>query len=281
MKSILLLICSVFIIIAAAGCENDVQPISTGKPVKVGVIGPLSGPDKEWGANGLAGIKTALKLQPLLNNGSKIELVIKDDQNNPELTRQALAKLAEDDVLIMLSDHGFEKLEKDVYVNHLLASEGFLTFKPGAEPGLNSIDSATKAFALDPARIFINQKDKYPAGSVAENEKETCLKDLENLFSSLEIDGKKVIKHIHRKQDVYTGPYIDNAADLILIAENGFNLKGAMTSKELTAKGPFTGKHTYEDAFLMISNQNAVPDFDGLPTVIDAGALIKSLTSDK
>ncbi len=190
------------------------------------------------------------------------------------------SKLAEDDVLIMLSDHGFEKLEKDVYVNHLLVSEGFLTFRPDAEPSLNNIDSATKAFALDPARIFINQKDKYPAGSVAENEKETCLKDLKNLFSSLEIDGKKVIKHIYRKQDVYTGPYIDNAGDLILIAENGFNLKGAMTSKELTAKGPFTGKHTYENAFLMISNQNVVPDFDDLPTVIDAGALIKSLTSD-
>ena len=108
MKSILSLICSIVIIIAAAGCENDVQPISTGELVKVGVIGPLSGPDKEWGMNGLAGIKTALKLQPLLKNGSKIELVIKDDQNNPELTRQALAKLAEEDVSSILVISGSE-----------------------------------------------------------------------------------------------------------------------------------------------------------------------------
>ena len=109
MKSLLLLICSIFII-AAAGCENDVQPISTGKPVKVGVIGPLSGPDKEWGENGLAGIKTALKLQPLLENGSKIELVIKDDQNNPGLTRQALAKLAEEGVSSILIISGSESV---------------------------------------------------------------------------------------------------------------------------------------------------------------------------
>ncbi|MHC4621620.1 MAG: alkaline phosphatase family protein, partial [Planctomycetota bacterium] len=41
-----------------------------------------------------------------------------------------VAKLSENDALIMLSDHGFEKLETDVYVNHLLGSEGFLSFRP-------------------------------------------------------------------------------------------------------------------------------------------------------
>ena len=187
------------------------------------------------------------------------------------------SKLAENDVFLMLSDHGFEKLEKDVYVNHLLASEGFLTFRPNTEPKLVNIDSATKAFVLDPARIYINQKGKYPAGSIEVNDKDACVGELESLFQSLQIDGRKVIKHIYRKQDIYAGPYVDDAPELVLIAERGFNLKGAMAAQELTRKGPFTGKHTYEDAFLLLNDKDIATGLNDQISVIDAGKLIKSL----
>lgn len=189
------------------------------------------------------------------------------------------SKLTEKDVLIMLSDHGFEKLEKDVYVNHLLVSEGFLTFRPNTEPKLVNIDSATKAFVLDPARIYINQKGKYAAGSVEANDKDACAGELESLFRSLQIDGKKVIKHIYRKQDIYAGPYLEDAPDLVLIAEKGFNLKGSMTAEELTGKGPFTGKHTYEDAFLLLNDKDIATGLNDQISVIDAGKLIKSLVT--
>jgi predicted AlkP superfamily phosphohydrolase/phosphomutase len=188
-------------------------------------------------------------------------------------------KISDDDVLIMLSDHGFEKLEKDVYINYLLASKGFLSFKPGSEPNLANIGSATKAFALDPARIYVNLKGKYPEGSVVWGEKEALVKDLEEVFSSLQIDGRKVIKHIYRKEDVYEGPYADQACDLVLIAEKGFNLKGAMAATELAGKGVFTGKHTYHDAFLLINNKDVVSGLGDNPSVIDAGKLIKSLVA--
>ena len=187
------------------------------------------------------------------------------------------SKLAENDVFLMLSDHGFEKLEKDVYVNYLLASEGFLTFRPNTEPKLVNIDSATKAFVLDPARIYINQKGKYPAGSIEVNDKDACVGELESLFQSLQIDGRKVIKHIYRKQDIYAGPYVDDAPELVLIAERGFNLKGAMAAQELTRKGPFTGKHTYEDAFLLLNDKDIATGLNDQISVIDAGKLIKSL----
>ncbi len=188
-------------------------------------------------------------------------------------------KMADNDLLIMLSDHGFERLEKDVYVNHLLASEGFLAFEPGSEPKLANISSATKAFALDPGRIYINQKDKYPAGSVREQDKDACLNNLEEVFSSLKIDDKKVIKHVYRKEDIYEGPYLDQAPELILLAEKGFNLKGSMASEVLAAKGPFTGKHSYLDAFLLLNNKDILLGFESELCVIDAGKLIKSCVS--
>ncbi len=117
------------------------------------------------------------------------------------------------------------------------------------------------------------------AGGVREQDKGPCLKDLEELFSSLEIDGKKVIKHIYRKQDIYAGPYLDQAPDMILLADKGFNLKGSMASEQLAGKGPFTGKHTYPDAFLLVSNKDHLGDFTDQPSVIDAGKFIKSRVS--
>ena len=188
------------------------------------------------------------------------------------------SRLGDNDIVIILSDHGFEKLEKDVYINYLLAREGFLAYRPKSETKLENIDSATKAFALDPARIYLNRKGKYPAGNLAPNDKNTCLKDLQEMFSSLEIQGKKVIKHVYRKEDIYSGPCLDDAPDLVLIAQNGFNLKGDMSATELTGKGPFTGKHTYQNAFLLINDKDFAPDLPEELSVTDAGKLIKKLT---
>ena len=188
------------------------------------------------------------------------------------------SRLGDNDIVIILSDHGFEKLEKDVYINYLLAREGFLAYRPKSETKLENIDSATKAFALDPARIYLNQKGKYPAGSLAPNDKNACLKDLQEMFSSLEIRGKKVIKHVYRKEDIYSGPCLDDAPDMVLIAQNGFNLKGDMSATELAGKGPFTGKHTYQNAFLLINKKDLATDLPEELSVTDAGKLIKKLT---
>jgi predicted AlkP superfamily phosphohydrolase/phosphomutase len=51
------------------------------------------------------------------------------------------AKLGDDDVLLMLSDHGLEKLETDVYVNYLLAGS-FKEQSPKPRPYLSNRGSA-------------------------------------------------------------------------------------------------------------------------------------------
>lgn len=99
MKKLGLFFSLIVCISGLTGCDTitAVQPVPSGKTVKVGVIGPLSGPDKAWGKNGLAGIRTALALQPLLDNGDRIELVLEDDRNGPLLAQKALTKLVEED----------------------------------------------------------------------------------------------------------------------------------------------------------------------------------------
>lgn len=97
------------LLFVSVGCDNQSTITPGDTIVKIGLIAPLSGADKSWGENGLAGIKTALSYQPLLLDGSAVELVIEDDQNRPELTRKALHKLVEEDkvaAIIVFSDSG-------------------------------------------------------------------------------------------------------------------------------------------------------------------------------
>ena len=68
---------------------------------------------------------------------------------------------------------------------------------------------------------------------------------------------------------------------MVLIAAQGFNLRGAVTAKGLADKGPFAGKHIYHDAFLLLSNNNILPELNGEPSVIDAGKLIQSIVTIK
>lgn len=164
------------------------------------------------------------------------------------------SQMHDNDLLIILSDHGFERLNKDVYINHFLAKKGFLSFAQDQKPCLANIGYATKAFALDPARIYLNLKDKYPSGSVNEREKEEILQELEDLFSNLIIDHQKVIRQVYRKKDVYQGQFLDEAPDLILEANTGFNLKANINSDKLSAASIFTGKHTLDNAFFLANN---------------------------
>lgn len=182
--------------------------------------------------------------------------------------------LGEGDTLVMMSDHGFEGLETEFFVNRLLMDKGMLELKAGADANIKNIAAGTKAFALDPGRIFVNEKGRYPEGSVSAEDKESVIEELIAIFSAVEVGGKKAIRHIFRKEDVYSGPFVDEAAEIILVAESGVNLKGTMKCPQLTGKGPFTGKHTYDDAFLLVKG-----DADGLsdePCVVDAGRFIKA-----
>lgn len=83
------------VLIFSSGCERQKAAVTlSGNVVKVGVIAPLSGPDKKSGENALLGIRTALHMQPYLKNGDKIELVVEDNKGTPEQTVAALENLS-------------------------------------------------------------------------------------------------------------------------------------------------------------------------------------------
>lgn len=190
---------------------------------------------------------------------------------------EIVSNLNDEDDLLMLSDHGFEKLQLDIHINYFLKEQGFLKLGAGQQPAFSSLDYGTKAFALDPARIYIHLKDKYPRGTVELGDRETILGELEQLFGAFELNNKKVIKHMYRKEEIYSGPYLNQAPDLLLIGNEGFNLKAALGAESLSAKGVFTGKHTYHDAFLLINRDSKYTLVAKKPSVSDVVTIMNKL----
>ena len=178
-------------------------------------------------------------------------------------------RLKDEDLLIILSDHGFEWLEESVNVNVHLKNCGLLSFKNNPPKSLNDIEYSTIAFALDPGRIYINMENRYPRGSVKENEKESVVRDLIQAFESLRIGNRKVIDRIYRREEIYQGSMLDRAPDLVLMPKTGFDLKAGIKANELSEKTIFTGKHNQTDAFLFVKGNFDISTISDEPSVFD------------
>jgi predicted AlkP superfamily phosphohydrolase/phosphomutase len=196
-----------------------------------------------------------------------------------EIVGEITDRLNGTDSLIMLSDHGFELSHSDIYVNFFLMQEGFLKFRDNPPKSLADIAQDTKAFALDPARIYINLEGKYPRGSVKPKDREAIISELETCLNSLEIDGKKIIKRICRKEEIYHGPHSGHAPDLVLLGNKGFDFKSGLKAAKLAGRGVFTGKHSQEDAFLLINkpSPDIIPEN---PSVSDIVGIMNKLRGD-
>ncbi|MGV9200576.1 MAG: alkaline phosphatase family protein, partial [Promethearchaeia archaeon] len=168
-----------------------------------------------------------------------------------------LNKLHENDRFVILSDHGMERITQNVNVNTYLEKEGYLSLSEKPK-NYNRITEETKAFCLDPGRIYLNKKGKFPRGSVGKDEKKEILENLKDILTSLKYKKKKVIKHIHEKQDIYSGKMIRNAPDLVLIENPGYRLKGVIGKREtFSSPEKFSGKHN-GNAFLITNKDTEI-----------------------
>jgi len=186
-------------------------------------------------------------------------------------------RLCEDDLLLILSDHGFERLDKEIYINFILQKEGFLKLSSSQERSLASIDYSTKAFALDPARIYINEKGKYPHGSVDKKDIQSVVNDLEALFSTFEVNNNRVIRRVCRKEDIFSGPLSDEAPDLVLIGASHCDLKASVKATTVSDKGIFSGKHVQDTAFLLVKDSRCKDVVPERPHVCDICKIIESI----
>jgi len=172
---------------------------------------------------------------------------------------------------LALSDHGFGRLRQDLYVNRWLEENGYLCFPGESRKSIADADpDRTRAFCLDPGRIYINAKRRFPQGCVAPGKScEALVEELARALGDITRPSgeggapQKLIRRAYRREELFSGPFLTSAPDLVLLAEPGTNLKGATQKTEIfDTQGPFTGMHTQDDAFFL--SDRASSGIDGL-----------------
>ncbi len=161
-----------------------------------------------------------------------------------------------DTELLLLSDHGFCRLHREVDLNAHLVEGGFLRFKKSGD-GLARLDPATRAYSLLPGRIYVNLRGREGIGSVKEEDYERVRNDLIALLMELEdAAGTRVISRVYRREEVYHGSAFERAPDLIALPYDGYDLKAKFSPGDVFAEERGrTGMHTYPDAFALLQGK--------------------------
>ncbi|HDZ25868.1 hypothetical protein LCGC14_1076020 [marine sediment metagenome] len=159
-------------------------------------------------------------------------------------------KLTDNDKgLYLLSDHGFAKIEQEVYLNTWLEEQGYLKFNNPSPESLAEISPSSRAFVMEPNRIYLNLKEKFPEGCVEQSEKKALKEEISKKLDKLEYKGKKVVRCVFDAEEIYSGPYLAEGPDLIVLSECGFDMKGSVKKKEVFGHSKLQGMHTWDDAF--------------------------------
>jgi len=151
--------------------------------------------------------------------------------------------------LFVLSDHGFAGIVKEVYLNVWLEQHGYLAFNRPDPGGLEDASDGTRAFALDPNRIYLNVKGRFPRGSVEPADVPPLKQEIANGLAALEHGGRKVVRRVFSREEIYSGPFTSQGPDLLVLGESGFDMKGSVKKKEVFGRTDLQGMHTWDDAF--------------------------------
>ncbi|MFQ6082155.1 MAG: alkaline phosphatase family protein [Candidatus Aminicenantia bacterium] len=146
-----------------------------------------------------------------------------------DLIGRVMEKLNKKGMLIVMSDHGFTSFRRGINLNSWFYLNGYLSLKQGREKSdewFKDVDwGKTRAYALGLGGLYINQKGREAKGIVnPEQEKDKLKEELIAKLTGLrdEEKGKIGIKKVYDTQAIYSGPYLENAPDLIIGYNEGY-----------------------------------------------------------
>jgi predicted AlkP superfamily phosphohydrolase/phosphomutase len=173
----------------------------------------------------------------------------------------------------VLSDHGFCRTRHEVNINTVLAENGFLKMTGDDPRRMENISEAAAAFGLDPSRIYLHRRGRYPRGGVDDSRADALLDEISSAFLALRHEGEQIIRRVFRGRDVYSGAVAANGPDLILLSTPGFDLKGRLGAAQVVTPRRLQGMHTWDDAFVVTTRTDLVPGGRAL-TLLDVPAMV-------
>lgn len=195
-----------------------------------------------------------------------------------------------ENLVVVMSDHGFESFRRGVNLNVWLHEHGYLALKEDAEigPWYRGVDwENTKAFALGLGGIFLNIEGREAFGTVKESEADALAREIAEKLEQMEDPESDVmpVQKAYLASEVYEGPYIDDAPSIIVGYSAGY--RASWDGARGICAGPivedntkaWSGDHCIDPTLVpgvVMTNQKFVaPDgrraaiIDMAPTVLD------------
>jgi predicted AlkP superfamily phosphohydrolase/phosphomutase len=149
-------------------------------------------------------------------------------QSADRMLDKALQKADKDTTIMVLSDHGFAPFRRTFSLNTWLLENGYHSIidrrRQGDDMLFSNTDwSKTKAYNYGLNGLYINEKSREAEGTVSPGaEKDNLVQDIIKKLEAFRDPqtGEAAVKKAYAAKDIYHGPYVDQAPDIVV----GFNL---------------------------------------------------------
>jgi len=169
------------------------------------------------------------------------EAVLEIYRRMDRVVGQAVERYGDDATIIVMSDHGFCNFRRQVNLNMWLRDNGYL-HPPDARSILHPhvgqlVDwTQTRAYSLGLNGLYVNLQGREREGIVRPDQRELLLAELSEKLLKLRdpVSGAPVIKHVYRADEIYSGPKVDKAPDLLIGFYRGYRASWATTLGDMT-----------------------------------------------
>ena len=206
-----------------------------------------------------------------------------------ELVGRTMEAAAGDDTaLFVMSDHGFKPFRRGVNLNTWLYRHGYLAVKGDGPTGADmfgDVDwSRTKAYAVGFGGIYLNLEGREAQGVVRPDAVEQLKREISDGLRALvdAVEDVQPVREVYDATQVYSGPYVADAPDLIVGFRPGHrvgwaSVTGGISDEVIEDNTRYwSGDHNFNPPDvpgMLFSNRQIVSDSPGImdigPTVLD------------
>jgi predicted AlkP superfamily phosphohydrolase/phosphomutase len=153
---------------------------------------------------------------------------------------EVLERIDPNTTVLIVSDHGFHSWRKAVNLNTWLVQQGYMVLQ-GTQPGEKKLDdlfgggefwenvdwSRTRAYAMGLGQIYFNLRGREARGIVSPGAEAKKLADdlsAHLLTMTDPDDGAKIVRAVYKRDDVYSGEFLQNASELQVGMEDGYRV---------------------------------------------------------
>ncbi|MBA3296904.1 MAG: alkaline phosphatase family protein [Acidobacteria bacterium] len=146
--------------------------------------------------------------------------------------------------VMIVSDHGFHSWRKSVNLNTWLVQQGYMVVRGqqaekklddlfgGGEFWENVDWSKTRVYAMGLGQVYFNLRGREARGIVSPGAEARELADeLRARLLTMQDpeDGSRIVRAVYKRDDIYTGEFLGNAAELQVGMEDGYRVSWQTT----------------------------------------------------